>query len=62
MLINRPKNIVGAIDIGSTKICVMLGNQLSSNISNILFSTFTPSKGVQKGDIANISISSEKAL
>ena len=62
MLINRSKNIVGAIDIGSTKICVMLGNQLSSNMANILFSTFTPSKGVQKGDIANISISSENII
>ena len=62
MLFNRSKNIVGAIDIGSTKICVMLGNQLSSNMANILFSTFTPSKGVQKGDIANISISSENII
>jgi cell division protein FtsA len=40
----------------------MLGTHLSPNIANILFSTFTPSKGVQKGNVSDISITSKNIL
>ena len=62
MITNRSKNIVGVIDIGSTKICVMLGTHLSPNIANIIFSTFTPSEGVQKGNVSDIKITSKNII
>ena len=62
MLNNRSKNIVGVIDIGSTKICVMLGTRSSPTIANILFSTFTPSEGIQKGNVSDVAITSKNII
>ncbi len=53
------KNIVAGLDLGTTKVCAVIAEQLDDNHFEILGSDSSPSDGLNKGLVANISKTSE---
>ena len=52
-------NIVVGLDIGTTKICCIIGEMNSDNTINVIGIGQTPSKGVRKGIISDIEVTIE---
>ncbi len=49
------KNIVAGLDLGTTKVCAVIAEQLSDEKYNILGFGLAPSEGLHKGLVSNIS-------
>lgn len=53
------KNIVAGLDLGTTKVCAIIGERLENNRINILGFGVAPSSGLHKGLVANIGKTAE---
>ena len=49
------KNIVAGLDLGTTKVCAVIAEQIDDDHFEILGSDSSPSEGLHKGLVANIS-------
>src|SRR4030066_1148884 len=49
------RNIVTGLDLGTTKVCVVIAEQIDDEHFEILGSDSSPSEGLHKGLVANIS-------
>jgi cell division protein FtsA len=54
MLANTPNNIITSIDVGTTKICVLMGRVLAGTQVEIIGYAKTPSEGLRKGVVVDI--------
>ena len=50
----RDATLITAIDVGTTKVCTIVGSKAGPNGFNILAHSVVPSKGIQKGNVADI--------
>jgi cell division protein FtsA len=50
----KKRNIVGAIDVGTTKICTILADVTDGGVPRVVGVGITPSKGLHKGLVVNI--------
>lgn len=48
------QKLIAAIDVGTTKIVVIVGEKTENNKFNILQLAYEPSKGIEKGNVVNI--------
>jgi cell division protein FtsA len=53
------KNIIAGLDLGTTKVCVVIAEKLDNNRFDILGFGIAPSEGLHKGLVANISKTAE---
>ena len=53
------KNIIAGLDLGTTKVCVVIAEKLDNNRIDILGFGIAPSEGLHKGLVANISKTAE---
>jgi cell division protein FtsA len=53
------KNIIAGLDLGTTKVCVVIAEKLDNNRFDILGFGVAPSEGLHKGLVANISKTAE---
>jgi cell division protein FtsA len=50
---NRKENLIVGLDIGTTKICAIIGNMTEDGLDIVGIGT-SPSKGLRKGVVINI--------
>ncbi|MBI4296684.1 MAG: cell division protein FtsA, partial [Chloroflexi bacterium] len=50
---------VGAIDVGTTKVCTIMGDYDSNGILRVLGVGISPSHGLQKGMVVNVNEAKE---
>jgi len=50
----KKRNIIGAIDVGTTKICTILADVTDGGVPRVVGVGITPSKGLHKGLVVNI--------
>ena len=53
------KNIIAGLDLGTTKVCIVIAEKLDNNRFDILGFGIAPSEGLHKGLVANISKTAE---
>ena len=53
------KNIITGLDLGTTKVCAVIAEQIDDDHFEILGSDSSPSEGLHKGLVANISKTAE---
>ena len=56
---NKRRNIVAGLDVGTTKICVIVAEQTGSGDIRILGVGLSPSRGLRKGEVINVNQTAE---
>jgi cell division protein FtsA len=54
VLVAKPENFITACDIGSSKICVLIGEQNSHSALDVIGKGAAPNRGTRKGNIINV--------